>query len=102
MFEKFALVPRFSRVKSFYKKAMIRPFPGGLTLYSYGTPVCTVCDEKIFRCLDGWSATTARHVNEFLQQCGFHAISKAEWMVLPVHAAESFARWGQSDEADAA
>lgn len=49
MFEKFALVPRFSRVKSFYKKAMIRPFPGGLILYSYGTPVCTVCDEKIFR-----------------------------------------------------
>lgn len=89
MFEKFALVPRVSRVKSFYKKAVIQPFPGGLTLYSYGTPVCTVCDGKVFRCWDGWSATTARHVNEFLQQNGLAPLCKSEWCALPVISAAS-------------
>ena len=63
----FELRPVYSSVRSFYKKAMVQPFPGGMILYSYGTPVCTVYNGELFRHWDSWSATTARHVNEFLQ-----------------------------------
>ena len=45
----FELRPVYSSVRSFYKKAMIQPFPGGMILYSYGTPVCTVYDGELFR-----------------------------------------------------
>lgn len=97
----FELRPVYSSVRSFYKKAMVQPFPGGMILYSYGTPVCTVYNGELFRHWDSWSATTARHVNEFLQQCGLSAINKAEWTALPVRPAEAFTRrpWGDESAA---
>ena len=85
MFGKFEkLRPVYSPVRSFYGKATIFPFPGGITLYSYGTPVCTVYNGELFRHCDSWSATMARHVNEFLQQAGMQPLSKTAWLALQV------------------
>lgn len=56
--------------KSFYKKAMVREYAGGLELYSYNTLVAEIKDGKPI--LYGqYSQTTTRHQKEFLLQNGF-------------------------------
>lgn len=80
------LEPHYDRAKSFYKKANVyRNAQGKILLMSYSTIVAEIVDEavsttgerqaKVF----GWySNTTARHINEFLQQYGFDKMSKKE------------------------
>lgn len=80
------LEPRYNRCKSFYKKAKVyRDDKGHLLLMSYSTIVAIITDGiatedgKPTVKVNGWySATTARHINEFLQQHGFDAMSKKE------------------------
>ena len=72
--------------KSFYGKALVNVSRDGgyfATLTSYGTPVARVelPDNTLHyrvTLLDDWdcSATTLRHVREFLKQHGFKADSK--------------------------
>ena len=73
------LSPDYDSSKSFYGKAKVDVRPdGSQVLYSYGTPVCMIKDGKatlLKKGYLGWasSATTLRHVKEFLKQNGFEA-----------------------------
>lgn len=72
--------------KSFYKKAAVfRDDKGHLLLKSYNTIVAEITDAMMSEynipkvIVHGWySATTARHINEFLAQNGFFPMSKKE------------------------
>lgn len=70
----------YSNVKSYYHKAEIEENEGVLILYSYGTKVAEINTKtnEFSYLWEGYSATTARHINEFLQQNGFCKMSKAE------------------------
>ena len=76
--------------KSFYGKAVVKVDSAARvnTLYSYGTPVARIegdgADAVFTRLWDGWSATTARHVNAFRDVNGMDRLSKAEWNALPI------------------
>lgn len=71
--------------KSFYKKAIIRQIGRVATLYSYGTPVIRRNRDGSFtRLWAGYSATTMRHINAFLDHYGAAGMSKAEWLRMPV------------------
>ena len=75
-----ALSPQYDSRKSFYNKAyVVDDNDGNSTLYSYNTPVCRIANGKV-ELLPKWdySATTLRHVKDFLQQNGFEAGSKAQ------------------------
>ena len=68
------LRPKYDSSKSFYGKAWVDIKPDGTQiLYSYGTPVCRIENGKatlLHKGYLGWSssATTLRHVKEFLRQ----------------------------------
>lgn len=68
------LIPLNSRQKSFYGKAKVIELKDyAVALKSYDTIVCTVDYEergvtKITFPWANWSATTARHITEFLEQ----------------------------------
>lgn len=70
---------------SYYGKAKVREENGFLILRSYDTDVLRIDVEKhtFSRLWNGWSATTAKHVNDFLKQNGFNVLSKKEWLALP-------------------
>lgn len=72
------LEPIYDRAKSFYKKAfIIREESGTIRLISYTTEVATVKDGKLH--INGfYSATTLRHLKEFIEQMGFKCGSKTE------------------------
>lgn len=57
---------------SFYGKARVRIEGSKKTLISYSTEVCVIQNGKA-KVLGWWSATTARHIREFLYQNGFEA-----------------------------
>lgn len=66
----------YDSAKSFYGKAVVEECIGFKTLKSYGTVVCTVdtvgdLGMPMFCLHEKWdfSATTLRHVKEFLRQC---------------------------------
>ena len=68
---------RFDARYSFYKKAKVIEFEGDLYLQSYNTIVAKIANGKAE--VYGWfSQTTARHINEFLQQNGFDKMTKKE------------------------
>ena len=70
--------------KSFYGKALVLAANGYTLLQSYNTVVCyTNGDGKLHRTWRGWSATTARHVNEFAKQCGLQPMNKSQWYDIP-------------------
>lgn len=81
----YELVPYYDNRKSFYGKALVlNDGKGGLYLKSYDTIVCGILPRVGFvRFWSGWSATTARHVNEFCRQAYFPSLSKSEWEALP-------------------
>lgn len=76
------LMPIYDSRKSFYNKAVVEDDSmnhGGKLLYSYGTWVVAICGDHV-RLFSAWdhSATTLRHVKEFLKQNGFKAETKAQ------------------------
>ena len=80
----YELKPQFDSAKSFYHKANIyRNDKGSIFLMSYETIVAEIKDAIVTdtgekqAIVYGWySNTTARHINEFLQQYGFNKMSK--------------------------
>lgn len=71
------LEPIYSNVKSFYGKARIIKENGVIKLQSYSTIVAMIENGKAH--INGWySATTSRHIKEFLQQYGFEIGTKAQ------------------------
>ena len=83
---KYELRATYDGRKSFYGKATVTEYrTGEKILRSYNTDVARItADGSFLRTWAGWSATTARHVNEFRRQNGFAALSKKEWEQLPV------------------
>ena len=86
------LKPIYDGRKSFYNKAIVTEnaviWADGQTLkadgekhlYSYNTEVCYIDAENKVHLLSSWSysATTLRHIKEFLKQNGFTADSKKQ------------------------
>lgn len=73
---------QFDPRKSFYSKAKVDvQKDGAQVLYSYNTPVCRIsADDHKVTLLPRWdeSATTLRHVKEFLRQNDFKAETRAQ------------------------
>lgn len=69
------------RRKSFYGKAkVIEKDNGEKVLQSYDTEVCKITSSGEFvRMWDGYSSTTMRHVNSFLQFFGIVGGGKSWW-----------------------
>lgn len=69
----YLLKPRYDGRKSFYGKATVETQPNGdVVLYSYTTKVAEIVDgQPIVH--DTYSATTLRHIKDFLKQNGFKA-----------------------------
>lgn len=68
---------RYDARQSFYKKAYTIKYNNILYLRSYDTIVAKI--ENSEAVINGWySQTTARHINEFLKQNGFKAMTKKE------------------------
>ncbi len=73
------LKPLHDAKQSFYGKAQVEISDNGtLTLFSYGTKVAIIEPGKTPHVFDTCSATTLRHIKEFLLQEGFPAKNKAE------------------------
>ena len=69
------------RAKSFYGKAKVIEKDNGETvLQSYDTEVCKITSGGEFvRLWSGYSVTTMRHINSFLQLVGIAGGGKAWW-----------------------
>ena len=74
------------RSKSFYGKAIvIENEIGEKILQSYDTEVCKITSgDEFVRMWSGYSSTTMRHVNSFLQLVGIAGGGKAWWNAQPV------------------
>lgn len=87
------LLPILTSQKSFYGKARVYAVADGgdhyRTLHSYGTAVASVYTGHdnityIKKLWGGYSATTMRHVNEFLMQEKFPKLSARAWRAMEV------------------
>lgn len=67
------LRPIYDSAKSFYQKASWEIKDGDRVLYSYNTEVARIHKDGTVRIENLFSATTTRHVREFLLQNGFPA-----------------------------
>lgn len=75
--EKEELIARYDSRASFYKKAFIIYYNNKIYLQSYDTIVAIIENKNVY--VLGWySQTTARHINEFLKQFNFKAMTKKE------------------------
>ena len=75
----------YDRVKSFYGKAKVIEKDGETLLQSYDTTVCKIDKSGEFvRMWEGYSATTMRHINAFIEMFGISGGGKKWWDALPV------------------
>lgn len=73
------LCPYYDSAKSFYGKAKVVEVGNDVFLMSYDTVVaCYNRSAKIAQVFDTYSATTLRHIKEFLKQSGFKAETKKQ------------------------
>ena len=71
--------------KSFYGKAKIVEKGGETVLQSYDTTVCKLDKNGDFvRLWGGYSCTTMRHINAFIEMLGIPGGGKKWWIALPV------------------
>ena len=82
----YELKPMKDIAKSFYGKAVVTINDrGDAVLRSYGTDVCMITASREFlRFWEGYSATTMRHVNDFLAQASIFEGGKKFWDACPV------------------
>ena len=73
----YELRPKYENVKSFYRKARVRTENNKLILRSYETDVAFIENGKA-TVKATYSATTLRHIKEFLKQQGFKAENKRQ------------------------
>lgn len=81
------LQPIYDNRKSFYGKAkIIHDYESGnISLMSYNTVVCRIDNyNKFHRIWNDYSATTMRHINEFIKQYGISGGGKKWWDSLPI------------------
>lgn len=73
------LCPYYDSAKSFYGKAKVVEIENDVFLVSYDTIVAFYNrGAKIAQVFDTYSATTLRHIKEFLKQSGFKAETKKQ------------------------
>lgn len=73
------LCPYYDSAKSFYGKAKVIEVENDVFLISYDTIVAFFNrDAKVAQVYGTYSATTLRHIKEFLKQSGFKAESKKQ------------------------
>ena len=73
------LCPYYDSAKSFYGKAKVFEIGNDVFLMSYDTIVaCYNRGAKFAQVFDTYSATTLRHIKEFLRQSGFKAETKKQ------------------------
>lgn len=73
------------RAKSFYGKAKVIEKDGETLLQSYDTIVCKIDKSGEFvRKWEGYSATTMRHIDAFIEMVGISGGGKKWWDALPV------------------
>ena len=73
------LCPYYDSAKSFYGKAKVIEIENDVFLVSYDTIVAFYNrGTKIAQVFDTYSATTLRHIKEFLKQSGFKAETKKQ------------------------
>lgn len=73
------------RQKSFYGKAVVTEYSKDLAiLTSYKTEVAAIKNGEFIRLWNGWSATTQKHVNAFLDLYGIAGGGKEHWINTPV------------------
>ena len=70
--------------KMFYKKAALIENKGMVFLQSYDTIVACIDKGKLLKLWDGYSATTARHIDAFCYSFGVKSVSKKEWENMPL------------------
>ena len=69
----------YTTQKSFYGKAIVTVLENGhKVLTSYNTNVCELDKNNNIVDIDYYSMTTAKHINEFLQQNGHDRMTKKE------------------------
>ena len=78
----YELTPMYDGRASFYGKALVFDLGNGISeLHSYGTTVAKINRKRhtvvLFPAWDH-SATTLRHVKEFLRQYGFNAETRSQ------------------------
>jgi hypothetical protein len=71
--------------KSYYGKAQVYVNDYYIVLKSYNTYVLAIDRKtnKLIRHWNGWSSTSAKHINDFLMQYGFSPVSKKQWLAMP-------------------
>lgn len=75
----------YDRAKSFYGKAKVIEKDGETVLQSYDTEVCKINASGGFvRLWSGYSVTTMRHINSFIDMFGIEGGGKKWWNALPV------------------
>lgn len=75
----------YDRTKSFYGKAKVIEKDGETLLQSYDTTVCKIDKSGEFvRMWEGYSATTMRHINAFIEMFGISGGGKLWWDMQPV------------------
>lgn len=73
------LCPYYDSAQSFYGKAKVIEIENDVFLVSYDTIVAFYNRKtKIAEVVDTYSATTLRHIKEFLRQSGFKAETKKQ------------------------
>ena len=69
----------YSSQKSFYNKAQVEHTPDNhKILYSYNTKVCELNENGQIIEIGYYSATTSRHINDFIMQNGHNKMTKKE------------------------
>lgn len=81
----YELKPKYDGRKSFYGKAtVIESLSGKKILRSYSTDVCYIDSDGLHRTWGGYSATTMRHINEFVFQMLGETLNKKTWESMKV------------------
>lgn len=74
----YELSTQYDSRQSFYGKARVINNDGDLELVSYNTRVAIVYPDHTAQVFGSYSATTLRHIKEFLLQNGFKAENKKQ------------------------
>ena len=71
--------------KSYYGKAVVITNGDEIALRSYNTIVASynTATGELKRLWNGWSATTAKHINDFLMSLNLPTLNKKAWLSLP-------------------
>lgn len=89
---------KYDNRKSFYGKAKVIEKDGETLLQSYDTIVCKVDKNGAFvRLWNGYSATTMRHINTFVNMFNISNGGKKWWEALPVQASNNAGIMSPSD-----